>query len=84
MSDKRTPEELATLKALDALDAMAEQWASSFNLRHMVESMCAEPDRIDRLETFMKLAWTEGAFTGRRSLVQFPPKRQRQDAPRHD
>jgi hypothetical protein len=58
----------ATRRALASLDTMADAWARGARLTEAVAKMLARDDRESRLEGFIKLAWTEGAWAGRRGL----------------
>jgi hypothetical protein len=72
MDDKQTTEplcaeELATQRALAALDEMARQWAKGVDLTRAVTVMLNKDDRETRLEDFIKQAFVEGAWCARHS-----------------
>lgn len=61
-------------KAMAALDTMAEIWAAQIGLNDAVKAMTAQLDRERRIVVFVKQAYAEGLFTGRRSLDEHPPE----------
>lgn len=69
MPDKsQTTPDAATLRALAALDLMADRWARGVNLTRCIASILEHDDRESRLEAFVRQAWVEGAWCGRRGL----------------
>ena len=63
-------EEDGVRRAFDALDALAEEWADRCGVVSMAVNIAAMPDRTGRIVALAKLAWTEGAYTGRRSHAE--------------
>ena len=57
----------ALLKGLDALDALADQWADEIRLPAMIAQIMSQRGAADRVDTLVKLAWAEGAYAGRKS-----------------
>lgn len=51
-----------TRRALAALDAMAEEWATEINLAACALSIAGKPDVVARIIAFAKQAYIEGAY----------------------
>lgn len=54
-------------RAMAALDEMTTSWAAALNINHAVKTMMSRPDGDTWLVKFIKQAYTEGLFVGRRS-----------------
>ena len=59
--------EITALKLIDELDLLSDDWAQKVNLPAMIAQMLSTTDAADRFDTLVKLAWVEGAYTGRTS-----------------
>ena len=54
-------------RAMAALDEMTTSWAAALDINHAVKTMMSRPDGDTWLIKFIKQAYTEGLFVGRRS-----------------
>ena len=59
--------EITALKLIDELDLLSDDWGQKVNLSAMIAQMLSTTDAADRFDTLVKLAWVEGAYTGRTS-----------------
>ena len=59
--------EITALKLIDELDLLSDDWGQKVNLPAMIAQMLSTTDAADRFDTLVKLAWVEGAYTGRTS-----------------
>lgn len=66
-SDEKLADELATQKALAALDELAESWAEEVELARMVAAIADQDDRETRIIALAKQSLIEGAYLGRTS-----------------
>lgn len=61
-------EDLKVKRAMAALDKLAAAWAAENDLTRHVSTMLLQPDKESRLESYIKMAFGEGAYAGWMSL----------------
>lgn len=61
-----TPEDMATEKALAALDMLADQWAERVDLLRIVGAVVNDPGKV---EAMLRQSYEEGAYDGHTAAV---------------